>query len=103
MSITTPAVQVPVNDTIGSWLRRHLGWMLTGVAVAAVAVLVTFLVLDGESTVDQAPAAGTTFSAERGSINAIDHGTDSPVSDSGVLNRSIAAIDHHVGGGVKVR
>lgn len=94
MSLTTPAVQVPVHDTLSSWLRRHVGWMLVGLAVAAAAVLVTLLIFDGESTVDPAPAAGTTFSAERGSINAIDHRAGPQVSDTGVLERSISAIDH---------
>lgn len=94
MSLTTPAVHVPAHDTVGSWLRRHVGWMLTAVAVAAVAVLVTMLALDSGSTADPAPAAETTFSAERGSISAIDHEAGAPVSDSGILERSITAIDH---------
>lgn len=102
MSLTNPTVTVPVHDTLGSWLRRHLGWMLIGVAVAAAAVLITFLVVDGDSGVDRAPAQ-TTFSADRGSINAIDHQAETGATD--VLGHSTSASenDYRSGGSVKVR
>lgn len=102
MSLTTSPTALPVDHTVASWLRRHLGWMLTAVAVAAAAFLVTLVVVDGGSATDSAPAQST-YSADRGSITAIDHQAGSRVTDAGVVEPSIAAIDHHAGGGVRVR
>lgn len=99
MSLTNPTVHIPVEGSLGSWLRRHLAWMLIGLAVVAAAVLVTVLVFDGESTVDPAPAAQTNSLVERGSISAIDHRDSLRAGAPGALDRSITAIDHNTAGG----
>ena len=102
MSLSNPTIHVPVHDTAGSWLRRHLGWMLTAVAVAAAAVLITFLVVDGDSSADPAPAQ-TTFSADRGSINAIDHQAETGGTDVLGHRTSVSDTEHRSGGSGKVR
>ena len=70
MSLTSPTVHIPAHDTVGSWLRRHLGWMLVAAAVAAAAVLVALLAFDGDSasTTVREPSVSVTDS-----INALDH------------------------------
>ena len=86
MSMTSPTVHLPVHDTIGSWLRRHLGWMLVAGAVAAAALLVTMIVLDGDSTSStvREPSISVTDS-----INALDNQV---TTRSGP--ESINALDH---------
>ena len=71
MSLTTPSVHVPdTRVSVPSWVRRHLSWMLVGLAVlATVAVLTVTLVGSDSGTATITPP----FDADRGSIRAVEH------------------------------
>ena len=103
MSMTTnPTFQVP-KPRLGSWLRRHLTWVLVAVALAATVVVVTAIVA-GDSGTDVVPR--TVAEADAGtdraplldrSIAARDHADAAARTDS-LLHQSITARDHALSG-----
>lgn len=75
MSITNPTVQIPdTTVSVPTWVRRHLSWMLVGLAVLATAAVLAATLTGGGDSSRIAPLEQNSL-VERGSITAIDHRT----------------------------
>lgn len=73
MSLTNPTIHIPHERvSVPSWVRHHLSWMLVALAVLAAAAVLAVTLVDSDSGTDTAPITST-FDADRGSVNAIDH------------------------------
>lgn len=90
MAITNPNLALPGEHTVAAWLRRHLGWILTGLGVVAAMVLLSLIVVDRDSAPSGVvePGAGA---VEHESITAIDHRSE---ANPGADRESTTAIDH---------
>lgn len=75
MSITTPTAPVPDHRIpVPAWVRRHLSWILVGLAVLAAAAVLVVTLIGGNDGARTAPPEQNSL-IERGSITAIDHRT----------------------------
>jgi hypothetical protein len=103
MSITNPAVPVPAGRLSGAWLRRYLSWLLVGLAVVAVAVVVSMIVVDdGVTPITRVDSPTLSeFDTGRESMTAIQHraraeaGAQPGSASAG--RQSITALDHEAG------
>ena len=90
MAITNPTVTLPAGRTAGGWLRRHFGWIFTGLGVVAAVVLLTVLMVDRDAASTDVVEPGVS-AVPRESITAIDHRAGAEARAS---RDSITAIDH---------
>jgi hypothetical protein len=90
MTITNPTVTLPAGRTVGEWLRRHFGWIFTGLGVVAAVVLLSVLLIDRNAASTDVVEPGVS-AVPRESITALDHRAEAQARAD---RESITAIDH---------
>ena len=90
MAITNPSVTAPAGRTFAPWLRRHLGWVFTGLSIAATVVLLSLVLVDRDPA-STSVVEPSVRAVPRESVTAIDHRAE---ADSRFGRESITAIDH---------